>query len=99
MAKNQKKIIKPGKAVTAPKVDGLRDKLLKVPEQKIKKLVLDFAKVETVDSVGLGLVLATYNTMKDTGGDLEIINVPEDIYGVFSATGLDRHLEIQSAGG
>lgn len=98
MAKNKIKIIKTGKAITAAKVNDLRDKLLKVPEQKIKKLVLDFAKVETVDSVGLGLVLATYNTMKDTGGSLEIINVPEDICGVFNATGLNRHLEIQSAG-
>jgi anti-anti-sigma factor len=98
MAKSQKKIIKPGKEITAAKVNNLRDKLLKFPEQNIKKLILDFAKVETVDSVGLGLILATRNTIKDADGDLELINVPEDIFGLFNAMGLNRHLEIQSSG-
>ncbi len=96
MAKKQKKVIKPGKEITTAKADDLRDKLLKIPEQKIEELVLDFAKVVTVDSVGLGLILAAYNTMKNSGGNLEMINVSEEISGLFHATGLNRHLEIKS---
>ena len=97
MPKKSKKIIKPGKSIIASRADELRNKLLKIPEQKIHELVLDFSKVDTVDSVGLGLILATHNTMKNSGGSLELINVSEEIYGLFHATGINRHLEIQSA--
>ncbi len=97
MAKKEKKVIKPGKAIIAAKADDLRNKLLKIPEQNIKKLVLDFAKVDTVDSVGLGLIAATCNTMKNSEGNLELINVSEEMYGLFHAIGFNQHFEIQNA--
>jgi len=97
MPKKNKKVVKPGKSITNSKAAELRNKWLKISEQKIQELVLDFAKVETVDVIGLGLVLATHNTMKESGGSLELINVPEEIHGLFHATGMDRHFEIQSA--
>ena len=96
MTKSQKKVIKPGKAITASKADGIKKKLLKVPEQAITTLVLDFAKVESVDAVGLGVILAAHNTMKSNGGSLELINVPEGIYGLFETMHLKQHFEIQA---
>lgn len=95
MTRKEKKIIKPGNELTAASVDDLRKKLIMSSEQKVKKIVLDLAKVDTLDSVGLGLILATHNTLKNSGGDLELINVSKDVYDMFHAMRLDRHLEIQ----
>ncbi len=75
MAKKEKKVIKPGKAITAAKADDIRNKLLKIPEQNIKELVLDFAKVDTVDSVGLGL------TLSEDSEDRLHVSVPLDVIG------------------
>ena len=97
MTKKEKKIIKLDDEITAVNVDVLRTKLLKFSEQKVKELVLDLAKVDTVDSVGLGLILATHNTLKNSGGNLELINVSKEIYGLFHAMRLNHHFEIQGS--
>ncbi len=97
MAKKEKKVIKPGKAITAARADDIRNKLLKIPDQNIKELVIDLAKVDTVDSVGLGLIAATSKNKKNSEGNLELINVSEEIYGLFHAIGFNQHFEIKTA--
>lgn len=96
MAKRRKKTLKPGKEITISKADTLEKKLLKIPEEDIKKLVIDFSMVNAVDAVGLGLILATHNTMAAHQGSLQLINVPEEINGMFHAVGMDRLFEIHS---
>jgi len=64
---NEKKTIKPGKEIIASKADAFRKKLLKIIDQGIKEIVMDFGGVKTVDSMGLGVIIATYNTFEKPG--------------------------------
>ncbi len=97
MTETNSKVVKPGKSITAAKANDIKKKLNKVPEQKIKKLVLDFAKVEVMDAVGLGLILAAHNTMKNIEGSLELINVSEDFSTFFKTMHLEEQFNIQTA--
>ncbi len=97
MTETNKKVVKPGKSITAAKANEIKKKLTKVPEQKIKNLVLDFSKVEAIDTIGLGIILAAHNTMKSIEGNLELINVSEEFSALFKTMRLDQHFNIQTA--
>jgi len=65
--KPTKKTVKPGKDIIASMADGFREKLLKLVEQGMHNLIIDFKDVKIVDSVGLGTLIATYNSLEDVG--------------------------------
>lgn len=97
MTETKKKVVKPGKSITAAKANDIEKKLIKIAEQKIKNLVLDFSKVEIMDTVGLGIILAAHNTMKNLEGSLELINVSEELSALLETMRLDQHFNIQTA--
>ena len=101
MAKEKKKVtkktIKPGKDIVASMAEGLREKLLKMISQGIKDLTIDLAGIEMIDSVGLGVLIATYNSLDDVGGSLKLKNVSEDIYNLIKTMRLDKHFEVNGA--
>lgn len=53
-----------------------------------KTLELDFSKVSFMDSSGIGLIMGRYRTMGLIGGNLEVINVPNNIGRVISLSGI-----------
>ncbi len=56
--------------------------------------VLDFKNTVIIDSMGIGCLVATFNTLKQKNGTLELINVPENLKDVFQVMRLDRILTI-----
>ena len=100
MAKGKKvtkKTIKPGKDIVASMAEDFRNELLKLVDQGIKSLTIDFANVRMVDSVGLGVLIAAHNSLKEVGGSLNIKNVSEDIYNLLRTMRLDQHFEVSMA--
>ena len=96
MAKQSKKTIKPGKEIIASKVNGFRKKLLKIIDQGIKEIVMDFGGVKTVDSMGLGVIIAANNTVEESGGKISLINVPEEFYALCKAMRLDGYFDVKT---
>ncbi|MBW2609239.1 MAG: STAS domain-containing protein [Deltaproteobacteria bacterium] len=96
--KSTKKTIKPGKDIIASMAEDFKAKLLKLVEQGIKNLTIDFKGVNMVDSVGLGVLIATHNSLDSVGGELTIKNVSHDIYNLFMTMRLDQHFEVIKAG-
>lgn len=90
-----KKSVRPGKDVVASKAESLNKKLLKIIGQGISELTLDFVNVTSVDPVGLSVIAATHNTMKNLGSKLLLKNVPDEINTLFHALGLNKHFEIE----
>ncbi len=93
--KPAKKIIKPGKDITAPNADSLKEKLHKTTAQGTVNLILDFAEVKQIDPVGLSVIIAAHNTLKKTGGKLTLQNVSDEFSNLFGTIQLDQHLEPQ----
>jgi anti-anti-sigma factor len=89
------KLIKPGKGLSASEADKLSKRLLKLVEGGVKEIVIDFGKVERVDSVGLGVLIAAHNSLKHRGGKLRLKNVSERSANFFRLTHLDRHFEVK----
>jgi anti-anti-sigma factor len=93
--KQTRKSIRPGKDIVASKMESLNKKLHEIIEQGITELTLDFVNVKSVDPVGLSVIAATHNTMKNAGAKLLLKNVPVEIDTLFDALGLNKHFEIK----
>lgn len=93
--KSDKKNVRAGKDVVASKAESLNKKLHKIIEQGITELTLDFVNVKSIDPVGLSVIAATHNTMKNAGAKLLLKNVPDEINTLFDALGLNKHFEIE----
>ena len=60
----------------------------------VKKLVLDFSKVDYVSSAGLRAILGL-NSQMETQGEMVIKNIVESVRDVFEMTGFDELLNIE----
>jgi len=95
--KTTKKTVKLDKDIIASMAVEFRDKLLNLLREGIKDLTLDLNKVEMVDSVGLGVLIAAHNSLRGIGGKLTVKNVSNDIYRLFITMRLDQHFEVIKA--
>ena len=90
-------IVKPGRDVVASMANEFRAELNSQIQESPSELVIDLSGVEMVDSVGIGVIIATHNSLDQKGGKLKVINIAEDIYGLFSTMRLDRHFTVEKA--
>ena len=89
--------VKPGKGIVESTVEDFKDKLLKIIEQDIKELAIDMKNVKDVDSTGLGVLIAAKNSLDQTGGQLSLKNVPENIESFFQVLGLEGYFNLNAA--
>ncbi len=90
-------IIRPGTSVVASMAESFKQELLSTINTYEGKLIIDLAGVDMVDSIGLGVIIAAHNTLTQKESLLEIINVSEDIYGLFSTMRLNRRFKVEKA--
>ena len=75
---------------TAPQLESE----LKGALDGVKKLVLDFEKLEYISSAGLRVLLATQKVMNQQG-EMTLINVSDVIHEIFEVTGFTDILTIE----
>lgn len=88
-------------SVYAPKGDIVAS-MVEVARIEIKKLIasssdditFDFTNVEMIDSKGLGLIIAAYNTLGASGRKLHISGAIPEIVELFKVLRLDRHFDV-----
>jgi len=66
----------------------LKDKLNSLLHQGKKKVLLNLAQVNYVDSAGLGAIVSAYTTMTRDGGSLKLANVTKRLQDLLSITKL-----------
>ncbi len=93
-----KTIIKPGMDVVASMAEDFKSELLSVINESSSEVVIDLEGVEMVDSVGIGVIIAAHNTVKQSGGNLAVINVAKDVYGLFTTMRLNRRFTVEAKG-
>jgi len=81
--------------VVSTNADELKKKLQAALADSPSLLVLDLSKVEYVDSVGIGIIIATFNTLKKQNGALKLINLNSNLLDLFRTMRLDRHIEME----
>ncbi len=90
-----------GKIMGGPDATLLHDKLHEMIEAGKKKVVIDLAKVDWMNSTGLGILISSYTTLRNNGGELKLANVTEKIQSLLTITKLvtvfDSYDSVQEA--
>lgn len=88
--------VKPGGDIVASMVNEFKAELKMIVDGGVNRLAVDLAEVKMIDSMGLGLLIATHNSLKKKAGQLELNNVSPDILKLLKNMRLDQHFKIQS---
>ncbi len=89
------KTIKLNEDIVASNAEKIRKKFQAVIEtEDIKELTVDFADVKMIDSLGIGVIIATHNSINTKEGVFSIINADDNIYKLFKTMRLDSHFSV-----
>jgi len=88
-------VVKPMADIVASMAEGFRSELQQLINEEGKDIIIDMDNVEMIDSVGIGVIIATHNSLNKNGKTLKVINIIKDIYTLFTTMRLDRHFEIK----
>jgi len=77
-----------GKIMGGPDATVLHDQLHEFIDQNKKKVVIDLAKVDWMNSTGLGILISGLTTLRNNGGELKLANVTDKIQSLLTITKL-----------
>ena len=63
-------------------------------ESGIKKILINFEKLDFISSAGLRILLSTAQNLKKTGGELRVCNLNETVQDVFNVSGFATLLNV-----
>ena len=71
----------------------LKDKIHSLVHQGDKKLLVNLAKINYIDSAGLGQLVGAYTTVTQAGGKLKLVNLTKRIHDLLTITKLTTIFE------
>ena len=77
-----------GKLMGGPDTTVLHDRVHSLIAKGINQAVVDMAKVEWINSSGLGILMASLTTLRNAGGDLKLASVTKKIESLLLITKL-----------
>ena len=88
--------ITPGQDLVSTMVPEFKRELGAVLAESPAQLRLDLSGTQLMDSIGIGVIIATHNSMKKNGAALVIANASENIVKLFKSMRLDQHLTLDT---
>jgi serine/threonine-protein kinase RsbW len=83
--------------IVASMAEDMRARLRDVMREHPGPLTIDLSRVELIDSVGIGLLIAAHNTLAKSGQRLALEHVNPDLAGLLRTMRLDKHFVIAPA--
>ncbi len=77
-----------GDVIGGPDAGSLNEKIHDYAQKSINKFVVDLSQVELMNSSGLGMLIGAMTTLRNTKGDLVLVNVTERIKNLLNITKL-----------
>jgi anti-sigma B factor antagonist len=71
----------------------LTDTLRRFAAQRVQKVLLNFADVPYMDSLGVSAIVRSHLALRQGGGQLKLLHLPRRIADLFTATGLTAVFE------
>ncbi len=88
-------VIRPaGDNIVAASIPELRAKMHGIVEEGVRDLTVDLTGVDMVDSSGIGLLIAAYNSLRKVGGRLAVIHASTELLELFRAMRMHRHFSV-----
>jgi anti-anti-sigma factor len=86
-----------GKSIAASDVNELKEKFKALIADGAAQLTLDCSGLEVIDSIGIGLLVATHNSLAQNEGTLKLVNTSSDIYNLLTTMRLHKHFIVLPA--
>ncbi len=86
-----------GNIIGGPDAMSLNEEVHGLIDSGKKLLVLDMKSVEHINSSGLGILIASLNTVRQAGGSLKIANVGSRVLDLLKITKLDQIFELHKS--
>lgn len=83
--------------IIASGIPEMRQQLRSLVSAGIPLLVIDMSMTRMIDSTGIGLVVATHNSLAKTGGRIRLVHVRPEIAQLLRSMRLHNYFEILSA--
>lgn len=94
---NEVIILKLTGSLVASSAEGLKEQAAKLIEKKYRFILLDFAKVDFIDSSGLGACIAINRDLAGKNGVLACAGMNENVRNVFHMTRADQKILVFAA--
>lgn len=84
-----------GRIVLGDEIHQLRDAVRALMEQGKKKIILNLAEVDYIDSSGVGELVSAFTTVRSSGGELKLLNLSQKVQDVLHVTKLYTVFDIR----
>ena len=84
-----------GRIVLGDEIHSLRDAVRGLVADGKKKIILNLADVDYIDSSGVGELVGCFTTVKNTGGELKLLNLSQKVQDVLHVTKLYTVFDIR----
>ncbi|MDA3810479.1 MAG: STAS domain-containing protein [Spirochaetaceae bacterium] len=75
-------------------VEDLRDTLKKLLSENVGEIIMNFQSIDMIDSMGIGLLVSTHNTLTARHSELIIKNLSPDLQELFSVMRLNEFFKM-----
>jgi anti-sigma B factor antagonist len=84
-----------GRITLGDETGQLRDTVRKVLSEGKKKIILNLAHVDYIDSSGVGELVSSYTAVKNAGGELKLLRLTKKVSDVLQVTKLYTVFDIK----
>jgi anti-sigma B factor antagonist len=84
-----------GRIVLGEEIGDLRDAVRNLVADGKKKIILNLAEVDYIDSSGVGELVGSYTTVRNAGGELKLLNLTQKVHDVLHVTKLYTVFDIR----
>jgi anti-sigma B factor antagonist len=84
-----------GRIVLGDEIHQLRDAIRDLIGQGKKKIILNLAGVDYIDSSGVGELVASFTAVRNSGGELKLLNLTQKVQDILYVTKLYTVFDIK----
>jgi anti-sigma B factor antagonist len=84
-----------GRIVLGDEIEDLRDAVRRLVADGKKKIILNLADVDYIDSSGVGELVGCFTTVRNAGGELKLLNLSQKVHDVLHVTKLYTVFDIR----
>ena len=84
-----------GRIVLGDEIGQLRDAVRALVADGKKKIILNLAEVDYIDSSGVGELVGSFTTVRNAGGELKLLNLSQKVHDVLHVTKLYTVFDIR----
>jgi anti-sigma B factor antagonist len=84
-----------GRIVLGEEIGALREAVRGLVAGGTKKIILNLAEVDYIDSSGVGELVGSFTTVRNAGGELKLMNLTQKVHDVLHVTKLYTVFDIR----